>query len=100
MFDASRYREFNFIAGFIALLGVGQNAEIVSTSANQILNQVVGLLRSYLTAIQCLPLRVRAVLNGVEFDEVSALERRLPGNKEPVWYLGHRHVTWLTGLRT
>lgn len=98
MLDARRHREFDLVAALVALGRVRQHAEIVRATADQILDQIAGLLRSDLAAIQRLPVGVGAVLDGEEQDELLALERLLPGDEEAVGDFGDGEVARLTGF--
>lgn len=64
------------------------------------LTKVAGLLGADLAAVERLPLRVGAVLDGVVLHELRAFQRRLPRDQEAVVNLRHRQVARRTRLRT
>lgn len=100
MLDARRHRELDLVAALIALERIGEHTEVVGATAHQVLDQVGRFFGADLAAIERLPLGVGAVFDGVELDEVDAVERVLPRDEEAVVHFGDGEVARLPGFGT
>lgn len=92
MLDPRRHRKLDLLAALVALGRIGQDAEVIGPTADEIFDQIVRVLGPYLRFVQRLPGAVSSIFDHVVLDQIRPFDRRHPRYQEPVTDLGYGQV--------